>query len=100
MAFNKPNTAAAKSTATEAREARTTIAYVNLGIPLEDGSTAKVAGDLTIRLYAEDETHAEFVQAIREGHIAEDEAGEYIMVRVSLARDPSQPRPGIKWNRD
>lgn len=100
MAFTTKKPNQAQSSNNGEREARTTIGYVNLSIPLEDGTNVKIAPDLTIRLYAENETHSEFIQAIRDGNIEEDEAGEYIMVRVSLAADPSKPRAGIKWNKD
>lgn len=94
----KANTETNANTGSD-KESRTTIGYVRMSIPLEDGTSVAIAPDLTLRLYAEEETHAEFVQAIRDGNIQEDEAGDYIMVRVSLARDPSKPRAGINWNK-
>lgn len=46
------NTSQETNTSNE-REPRTTIGYVNLGIPLTDGTNIKIAGDLTLRLFAE-----------------------------------------------
>ena len=100
MAFNKrttTNTQATTSTNTD-REPRTTIGYVNLGIPPTDGSTIKIASDLTIRLYAENPGHAQLVEAIRNGDISLEEAGQMIVASVALARNPDEPVE-IDWSR-
>ena len=93
MAFNKrtPNAAQSTSTNNSEREARTTIGYVNLGIPLTDGSTIKIAGDLTIRLYAENPGHQQLVDAIKEGHVSLEDASQMIVASIALARDADTP---------
>lgn len=99
MAFNKRTTTAAQETNTSnEREARTTIGYVNLSIPLTDGSNIKIAGDLTIRLYAENAGHAQLVQAIKEGHVTLEEASHMIVPTIALARDTDAPVE-LDWGR-
>ena len=99
MAFNKrtPNAAQETNTSNE-REARTTIGYVNLSIPLTDGSNIKIAGDLTIRLYAENPGHLQLVQAIKDGHVTLEEASHMIVPTIALARDTDAPVE-IDWAR-
>ena len=100
MAFNKRTPDAAQSTSTNnsEREARTTIGYVNLGIPLTDGTNIKIAGDLTIRLYAENQGHAQLVEAIRNGDITAEEASHMIVASIALARDADAPVE-LDWSR-
>ena len=99
MAFNKRTTTAQATTSTNTdREPRTTIGYVNLGIPLTDGSTVKIASDLTIRLYAENPGHVQLVEAIRNGDISLEDASHMIVASVALARDPDAPVE-IDWSR-
>ena len=100
MAFNKrtPNAAQTTSTNNSEREARTTIGYVNLGIPLTDGTNIKIAGDLTIRLYAENSGHAQLVEAIRNGDITTEEASHMIVASIALARDADAPVE-LDWSR-
>lgn len=101
MAFNKrTTTATAQTTSTNPteREARTTIGYVNLGIPLTDGTNIKIAGDLTIRLYAENAGHVQLVDAIRNGDITTEEASHMIVASISLARDADAPVE-LDWSR-
>ena len=100
MAFNKrtPNAAQPTSTNNSEREARTTIGYVNLGIPLTDGSTLKIAGDLTIRLYAENPGHQQLVDAIKDGHVSLEDASHMIVASIALARDADAPVE-IDWSR-
>ena len=99
MAFNKRTTTAqATSTNSNEREARTTIGYVNLGIPLTDGSTIKIAGDLTIRLYAENPGHQQLVDAIKDGHVSLEDASQMIVASIALARDNDAPIE-IDWSR-
>ena len=100
MAFNKrtPNAAQPTSTNNSEREARTTIGYVNLGIPLTDGSTIKIAGDLTIRLYAENPGHQQLVDAIKEGHVSLEDASQMIVASIALARDADTPVE-LDWSR-
>ena len=99
MAFNKRTTTSQATTSTNTdREPRTTIGYVNLGIPLTDGSTIKIASDLTIRLYAENPGHAQLVEAIRNGDITAEEASHMIVASIALARDPDAPVE-IDWSR-
>ena len=100
MAFNKrtPNAAQSTSTNSNEREARTTIGYVNLGIPLTDGSTIKIAGDLTIRLYAENPGHQQLVDAIKEGHVTLEDASQMIVASIALARDADTPVE-LDWSR-
>ena len=100
MAFNKRNTSntAQETTSTNEREPRTTIGYVNLGIPLTDGTNIKIAGDLTIRLYAENAGHAQLVEAIRNGDISLEDAGHMVVVSIALARDADAPVE-LDWSR-
>lgn len=100
MAFNKRTTTTAPTTTatTTDREPRTTIGYVNLGIPLTDGTTIKIAGDLTIRLYAENAGHAQLVEAIRNGDITAEEASHMIVASIALARDADTPVE-LDWSR-
>ena len=99
MAFNKRNTSNTQETNTSnEREPRTTIGYVNLGIPLTDGTNIKIAGDLTIRLYAENAGHAQLVEAIRNGDITAEEASHMIVASIALARDPDAPLE-LDWSR-
>ena len=100
MAFNKrtPNAAQPTSANNSEREPRTTIGYVNLGIPLTDGSTIKIAGDLTIRLYAENPGHQQLVDAIKEGHVTLEDASQMIVASIALARDADAPVE-LDWSR-
>lgn len=100
MAFNKRSTTPAQTTSANnsEREARTTIAYVNLGIPLTDGTNIKIAGDLTIRLYAENPGHQQLVDAIKDGHVSLDDASQMIVASIALARDNDAPIE-IDWSR-
>ena len=101
MAFNKRTSTNTSSNAQEtsnAREPRTTIGYVNLGIPLTDGSTIKIASDLTIRLYAENPGHQQLVDAIKDGHVSLEEASNMIVASIALARDADAPVE-LDWSR-
>ena len=101
MAFNKRTTTNAAQTTSannSEREARTTIGYVNLGIPLTDGTNIKIAGDLTIRLYAENPGHQQLVDAIRNGDISSEEATNMIVASIALARDADAPVE-LDWSR-
>ena len=100
MAFNKRTTTAAQETSStnSEREPRTTIGYVNLGIPLTDGTSIKIAGDLTIRLYAENPGHAQLVEAIRNGDITAEDASHMIVASIALARDADAPVE-LDWSR-
>lgn len=103
MAFNKRTattaTTAQATTATNTeREARTTIGYVNLGIPLTDGTNIKIAGDLTIRLYAENPGHQQLVDAIKDGHVSLEDASQMIVASIALARDADAPVE-LDWSR-
>ena len=99
MAFNKRTTTnTQETTSTNEREPRTTIGYVNLGIPLTDGTTIKIAGDLTLRLYAENPGHLQLVEAIRNGDITSEEASHMIVASIALARDADAPVE-LDWSR-
>ena len=99
MAFNKRTTTApAQESNTSDRTPRTTIAYVNLSIPLTDGSNIKIAGDLTIRLYAENPGHLQLIEAIKDGHVSLEEASHMIVPSIALARDTDAPVE-IDWSR-
>ena len=101
MAFNKrttSNTAQETSTNSTEHAARTTIGYVNLGIPLTDGTNIKIAGDLTIRLYAENAGHVQLVEAIKDGHVSLAEASHMIVASIALARDNDAPVE-LDWSR-
>ena len=99
MAFNKRTPSKAQETNTSnEREPRTTIGYVNLGIPLTDGTNIKIAGDLTIRLYAENPGHAQLVDAIRNGDVSLEDASHMIVASIALARDPDS-EVELDWSR-
>ena len=100
MAFNKRNTPAQsqESNASTDRTPRTTIAYINLSIPLTDGSNIKIAGDLTIRLYAENPGHQQLVDAIKDGHVSLEDASQMIVPTIALARDNDAPVE-LDWSR-
>ena len=100
MAFNKRNTSntTQETNASNEREARTTIGYVNLGIPLTDGTNIKIAGDLTIRLYAENAGHQQLVDAIKDGNVSLEEASHMIVASIALARDNAAPVE-LDWSR-
>ena len=100
MAFNKRNTSntTQETHTSNEREPRTTIGYVNLGIPLTDGTTIKIAGDLTLRLFAENPGHVQLVEAIRNGDITTEEASNMIVASIALARDPDAPLE-LDWSR-
>ena len=100
MAFNKRNTSntSQETNTSNEREPRTTIGYVNLGIPLTDGTTIKIAGDLTLRLFAENPGHVQLVEAIRNGDITTEEASNMIVASITLARDPEAPLE-LDWSR-
>ena len=100
MAFNKRNTSntAQETNTSNEREPRITIGYVNLGIPLTDGTTIKIAGDLTLRLFAENPGHVQLVEAIRNGDITTEEASNMIVASIALARDPEAPLE-LDWSR-
>ncbi len=100
MAFNKRNTSntAQETNTSNEREPRTTIGYVNIGIPLTDGTTIKIAGDLTLRLFAENPGHVQLVEAIRNGDITTEEASNMIVASISLARDPDAALE-LDWSR-
>ena len=100
MAFNKRTTTTAPTTTATAtdHQPRTTIGYVNLGIPLTDGSAIKIAGDLTIRLYAENPGHQQLVDAIKDGHVSLEDASQMIVASIALARDADAPVE-LDWSR-
>ena len=100
MAFNKRNTSntAQETNNSNEREARTAIGYVNLSIPLTDGTNIKIAGDLTIRLYAENAGHQQLVDAIKDGHVSLEEASHMIVASIALARDADSPVE-LDWSR-
>lgn len=96
MAFVTPNTATT-STPSQApaqgsnKDKKTTIAYVNLYIPLADGSRVKLVSDLTLRMYAEKAVEAGVIDAIKSGVKTIEDLQNLIQVEVSLARDESSP---------
>ena len=100
MGFNKRNTSntSQETNTPKEREPRTTIGYVNLGIPLTDGTTIKIAGDLTLRLFAENPGHVQLVEAIRNGDITTEEASHMIVASIALARDADAPVE-LDWSR-
>lgn len=98
MAFNKRTTTAQATNTSNEREPRTTIGYVNLAIPLTDGSTIKIASDLTIRLYAENPGHVQLVEAIKDGHVSLEDASHMIVASIALARDADAPVE-LDWSR-
>lgn len=70
---------------------RTTGAYVNAYIELDDGTRVKLFSDLTLRLFMEKAAEAQLVNLMREGVITPDQAAQLITVEVSLARDENAP---------
>lgn len=91
--FVTPNATApaAQNNAAKDKAPRTTGAYVNAYIELDDGTRVKLFSDLTLRLYMEKAAEAQLVKLIRDGVITAEQASQLITVEVSLARDESAP---------
>ena len=73
------------------QEPKTRIAYINMYIPLGDGTRVKVVSDLTLGLYLEKAAEKQIVDLIKQGVISEQQAASLIQVEVSLARDENTP---------
>jgi len=73
------------------QEPKTRIAYINMYIPLGDGTRVKVVSDLTLGLYLEKAAEKQIVDLIKQGVITEQQAASLIQVEVSLARDENTP---------
>ena len=98
MSFIANKNAPAKSTApapANGREPRTTIGYVNLSIPMADGSRKKIGNDVTIRLYAENLAHQDLIDLIRAHSLDSLEAGQAVQVEINVVEpvDPDAERP-------
>lgn len=89
------NPTSAPSTQAPANKAektpRTTGAYVNAYIELDDGTRVKLFSDLTLRLFMEKAAEAQLVKLMRDGIITPEQASQLITVEVSLARDENAP---------
>lgn len=70
---------------------KSTLAYINLYIPLADGSRVKLVPDLTLRMFAERPVEASVIEAIKSGAKTLEDLQKLIQVEVSLARDESAP---------
>lgn len=84
------NTSNTNSSAKE-KAPRTTGAYVNAYIELDDGTRVKLFSDLTLRLFMEKAAESQLVQLMRDGVITQEQAAQLITVEVSLARDEGAP---------
>lgn len=84
------NTSNTNSSAKE-KAPRTTGAYVNAYIELDDGTRVKLFSDLTLRLFMEKAAESQLVQLMRDGVITAEQAAQLITVEVSLARDEGAP---------
>lgn len=73
------------------QEPKTRLAYVNLYLPLGDGTRVKVVGDLTLGLYLEKAAEKQIVELIKQGVLTEQQAASLIQVEISLARDENTP---------
>lgn len=73
------------------QEPKTRIAYINMYLPLGDGTRVKLVSDLTLGLYLEKAAEKQIVDLIKQGVISEQQAASLIQVEVSLARDENTP---------
>ena len=73
------------------QEPKTRIAYINMYLPLGDGTRVKLVSDLTLGLYLEKAAENQIVDLIKQGVITEQQAASLIQVEVSLARDENTP---------
>ena len=73
------------------QEPKTRIAYINMYLPLGDGTRVKLVSDLTLGLYLEKAAEKQIVDLIKQGVINEQQAASLIQVEVSLARDENTP---------
>ena len=73
------------------QEPKTRIAYINMYLPLGDGTRVKLVSDLTLGLYLEKAAEKQIVDLIKQGVITEQQAASLIQVEVSLARDENTP---------
>ena len=73
------------------QEPKTRIAYINMYLPLGDGTRVKLVSDLTLGLYLEKAAEKQIVDLIKQGVITEQQAASLIQVEVSLARDEITP---------
>lgn len=90
MSFNFPETNTA-TTATpvngRAKESKTTLGYLNLYVPLADGTRIKVGNAVTICLFEEYAGEKAFVDLVKSGKINEAQLASMVQVEFNLARD-------------
>lgn len=96
MAFVDPSKTSTQSTTTTTRatgekDKRTSIGFVNLYVPLADGTRMKLSPDLTLRLYAENPLDAKIVDMLKSGALTPEKLKELIVVEIALARDKDAP---------
>lgn len=91
MSFNFPantnQSAPANAQANGTKTPRTTVAYLNLYVPLADGTRMKICSDLTLRLYAERAGEVKLVDLIKSGVLTAEQIASMVQVEISLARD-------------
>ena len=88
---NNTGVAATQGQRQRNQEPKTRIAYINMYLPLGDGTRVKLVSDLTLGLYLEKAAEKQIVDLIKQGVITEQQAASLIQVEVSLARDENTP---------
>lgn len=97
MSFNFPSQDSAPASqaptngAKKERDPRTTAAYVNLYLPLTDGTRVKLISDLQLRLYNEKPAEKQLVDLIKSGAVTPEQIMKLIQVEISPARDENAP---------
>ena len=84
------NSGSAQSTGAQ-RDKRTVIGYVNLYVPLTDGTRIKLISDLRLQLYKENAGDVKLVDLVKSGAITTEQLAKLIQVEVSIARDKEVP---------
>lgn len=96
MAFVDPTKTAGVTTtsntaAAGVKDKRTTIGFVNLYVPLADGTRMKLSPELTLRLYAENALDVKLIEALKSGALTPEKLKELIIVEITQARDKDAP---------
>lgn len=92
MSFIPTGTANTTNTAQgQAKEKRDPIAFVNLYVPLADGTRAKICTNFTFMLFAENAIEKHIMDKIKSGELSMEEFVKNIQVEVTPARDKNAP---------
>ena len=84
---NNANNTSNQPTAGGAREKRTVIGYVNLYVPLADGTRIKLISDLRLQLYKENAGDSTLMDLVKAGTITVEQLAQLVQVEISVARD-------------